>query len=56
MLPEPALRDALKADLKKMIDEGMFFGEVPEFDHIMAVLADLEKQINADAANKTGLE
>ena len=47
LIPEEPLLGALKADLKSMIDAGMFFGETPVFEDIIGTLADLEKRINA---------
>ena len=47
LVPDGPLRAALKSDLKSMVDEGMFFGDEPDFEKIIEVLADLEKRINA---------
>ncbi len=46
MIPSDALLRALRADYEKMIANGMFDGEPPSFDSIIARLEKLEKQIN----------
>jgi hypothetical protein len=47
LIPRTPLLQALGADYEKMIADGMFEGEPPSFDSIIARLKDLEKQINA---------
>jgi len=47
LIPGKALQDALRLDYEKMIGDGMFEGEPPTFDSIIARLEKLEKQINA---------
>jgi Nucleotidyl transferase AbiEii toxin, Type IV TA system len=46
LLPGTPLLEALRADYEKMIANGMFEGEPPTFDSIIARLQKLEKQIN----------
>lgn len=47
LIPGTPLLQALGADYEKMITDGMFEGEPPTFDAIIARLAKLEKEINA---------
>jgi hypothetical protein len=47
LIPGTPFLQALRADYEKMIADGMFEGEPPSFDSIIARLKDLEKQINA---------
>ena len=47
LLPAAPLLQALRVDYEKMIANGMFEGEPPSFDSIVARLEKLEKQINA---------
>jgi hypothetical protein len=47
LIPEPPLLDALRSDYQKMIADGMFDGEPPTFDSIVARLQKLAKEINA---------
>jgi hypothetical protein len=46
LIPETPLLQALRSDYEKMIADGMFDGEPPTFDSIVARLEKLEKQIN----------
>jgi hypothetical protein len=46
LLPGTPLLEALRADYEKMMANGMFEGEPPTFDSIIARLEKLEKQIN----------
>jgi len=46
LLPGTLLLEALRADCEKMLANGMFEGEPPTFDSIIARLEKLEKQIN----------
>jgi hypothetical protein len=46
LLPGTPLLEALRADYEKMIANGMFEGEPPIFDSIIARLKNLDKQIN----------
>jgi len=47
LIPEKALREALRLDHEKMIADGMFEGEPPSFESIVRRLEALEKEINA---------
>jgi hypothetical protein len=47
LIPGTPFLKALRADYEKMIADGMFEGEPPRFDSIIARLKDLENQINA---------
>ncbi len=47
LIPGKALLEALRVDYEKMIADGMFEGDPPSFDSIIARLEKLEKQINA---------
>jgi hypothetical protein len=47
LIPGKVLQDALRLDYEKMIADGMFEGEPPTFDSIIARLEKLDKQINA---------
>jgi Nucleotidyl transferase AbiEii toxin, Type IV TA system len=47
LIPGTPFLPALRADYEKMIADGMFEGEPPSFDSVIARLKDLEKQINA---------
>jgi Nucleotidyl transferase AbiEii toxin, Type IV TA system len=47
LIPETTLLQALRSDYEKMIADGMFDGEPPTFDSIIARLGTLEKEINA---------
>jgi nucleotidyltransferase AbiEii toxin of type IV toxin-antitoxin system len=47
LIPNKALHDGLQLDYEKMIADGMFEGEPPSFDAIIARLERLEKEINA---------
>jgi len=44
LIPSPARLDALKRDYEKM--NSMFFAKSPEFNEILELLAELEKEIN----------
>lgn len=46
LIPGTALRQALRADYEKMIPDGLFEGEPPSFEPIIARLKELEEQIN----------
>jgi hypothetical protein len=46
LIPEKALREALRLDYEKMIADGMFEGEPPSFESIISRLGALEKEIN----------
>jgi hypothetical protein len=48
LIPKADLLEALRVDYEKMISGGMFDGEPPTFDSIIARLAKLENEINAD--------
>ena len=47
LVPDDPLLDAVAADLRAMIDGGMFYGKRPSFDKIMERLQALEQEINA---------
>jgi hypothetical protein len=47
LVPEGTLRDALYRDYEKMIADGMFEGDPPNFESNLMRLQALEKQINA---------
>jgi hypothetical protein len=47
LIPEKALRDAPRLDYERMIADGMFEGEQPNFESIVRRLEALEKEINA---------
>jgi predicted nucleotidyltransferase component of viral defense system len=47
LIPNDELRSALERDYKKMVREGMFSGEVPEFTVILDELRQLESRINS---------
>jgi Nucleotidyl transferase AbiEii toxin, Type IV TA system len=46
LIPEKALREALRLDYEKMIADGMFEGDPPSFESIVRRLEALEKEIN----------
>jgi hypothetical protein len=46
LVPDDALLDAVAADLRAMIDGGMFYGERPSFERIIERLRALEQDIN----------
>jgi hypothetical protein len=48
LIPDTPLVHALRSDFEKMIADGMFDGEPPTFDSIIARLEKLEKEINAN--------
>lgn len=50
LVPDAPLLDAVAADLRAMIDGGMFYGERPSFEAIIGRLRALESEINAAAA------
>ncbi len=50
LIPGMALLETLRIDYEKMIADGMFEGDPPSFDSIVARLEKLEKQINAHSA------
>jgi predicted nucleotidyltransferase component of viral defense system len=47
LIPSDELRAALERDYKKMVAEGMFSGEVPDFSAILEELKELETRINS---------
>ena len=47
LIPDAPLLKALRTDYEKMIADGMFDGESPTFDSIVAGLGELAKEINA---------
>ncbi len=47
LIPETPLLQALRSDYEKMIADGMFDGEPPTFDSIIARIGELAKEINA---------
>lgn len=47
IVPNEDFRTALERDYKKMINEGMFSGEVPAFSVVLAELKELESRINS---------
>jgi Nucleotidyl transferase AbiEii toxin, Type IV TA system len=47
LIPDAPLLKALRTDYEKMIADGMFDGESPTFDSIVARLGELAKEINA---------
>lgn len=47
LIPQTPLLQALRIDYEKMIADGMFDGEPPTFDSIIARLGELAKEINA---------
>lgn len=50
LFPDETLLEAVRADLQAMIDAGMFYGERPSFDSIIARLRALEDDINRMAS------
>ncbi|OLE86069.1 MAG: hypothetical protein AUG07_03155 [Acidobacteria bacterium 13_1_20CM_2_60_10] len=46
LIPEKPLLDGLALDYEKMVADGMFEGEPPDFGSIIARLDKLEKEIN----------
>ena len=49
LIPGEELRTTLERDYKKMVDEGMFHADVPEFRAVMDEVRQLESQINSVA-------
>lgn len=50
LVPDDALRGVLAADLRAMIEGGMFYGERPSFERIIERLRTLEQEVNAGPA------